>query len=63
MYALMALAGDVGCSAGPSVVGFIANAYNNNLKLGLIFAIIFPIVILLGISYLGKISQSKQASA
>ena len=59
MYALMALAGDVGCSAGPSVVGFIAAANNNQLKLGLIFAIIFPIVILLGISYLGKISQSK----
>lgn len=55
MYALMALAGDVGCSAGPSVVGFIANANGNNLKLGLIFAIIFPIVILLGISYLGKL--------
>lgn len=59
MYALMALAGDVGCSAGPSVVGFIAAANNNQLKLGLIFAIIFPIVILLGISYLGKISQTK----
>ena len=49
MYALMALAGDVGCSAGPSVVGFIANANGNNLKLGLIFAIVFPIVILFGI--------------
>lgn len=56
MYALMALAGDVGCSAGPSVVGFIANANNNNLKLGLISAIIFPVVILLGINYLGKLS-------
>ena len=49
MYALMALAGDVGCSAGPSVVGFIANANGNNLKLGLLFAIAFPIVILFGI--------------
>lgn len=49
MYALMALAGDVGCSAGPSVVGLIANANDNNLKLGLTFAIIFPITILFGI--------------
>lgn len=54
MYALMALAGDIGCSAGPSVVGFIADANDNNLKLGLVFAVIFPIVILLGISYLSK---------
>ena len=52
MYALMALAGDVGCSAGPSVVGFIANANGNNLKLGLLFAIVFPIVILVGINHL-----------
>ena len=58
MYALMALAGDVGCSAGPSVVGFIANANDNNLKLGLIFAIIFPIGILLGITYLHQIKAS-----
>jgi len=57
MYALMALAGDIGCSAGPSVVGFIANANDNNLKLGLIFAIVFPVGILLGIIYLHKIAK------
>jgi len=58
MYALMALAGDVGCSTGPSVVGFIANANDNNLKLGLIFAIVFPVGILLGITYLHKIIKT-----
>lgn len=54
MYALMALAGDIGCSVGPSVVGFIANAYSGNLQVGLIYAIIFPILILAGISMLGR---------
>lgn len=54
MYAFMALAGDVGCSAGPSVVGFIANANNSNLKQGLTFAIVFPVLILIGITYLHK---------
>ena len=54
MYALMALAGDVGCSAGPSVVGFIANTNGNNLKLGLLFAIAFPVVIVIGIHQLYK---------
>ena len=52
MYAFMALAGDVGCSAGPSVVGFIANANHNDLKFGLLFAIVFPVVILIGYLYL-----------
>ena len=33
MYALMALAGDVGCSGGPTVVGMIANANGNNLRI------------------------------
>lgn len=49
MYALMALAGDVGCSAGPTVVGLVANANGDSLKLGLLAAIVFPVVILVGI--------------
>lgn len=52
MYALMALAGDVGCSAGPTVVGMAANANGGNLKTGLLLAIIFPILILIGITML-----------
>lgn len=50
MYALMALAGDIGCSSGPTVVGFVANAFGGNLKAGLLAAIAFPVVILAGIS-------------
>ncbi len=47
MYALMALAGDIGCSSGPTVVGFVANANESNLKAGLLVAIVFPIIILI----------------
>ena len=54
MYALMALAGDVGCSAGPTVVGMVANMSGDSLKAGLLVAIVFPVVILLGISKLKK---------
>ena len=49
MYALMALAGDLGCSSGPTVVGLVANAFSGNLKIGLILALIFPAVMLLGV--------------
>ena len=52
MYALMALAGDVGCSAGPTVVGLIADASGDSLKAGLLAAIVFPVFILLGIARL-----------
>ncbi len=59
MYALMALAGDVGCSSGPTVVGMVANANGGNLKTGLLLAIIFPIIILIGIPMLrGKKEKS-----
>lgn len=52
MYALMALAGDVGCSSGPTVVGMVANANGGDLKIGILCAILFPILILIGISML-----------
>lgn len=48
MYAFMALAGDVGCSAGPTLVGFVANANQNNLQTGILMALIFPVMILIG---------------
>ncbi len=50
MYAFMALAGDLGCSSGPSVVGFVANASDGNLKVGILTAIVFPVVMLVGLS-------------
>ena len=52
MYALMALAGDIGCSSGPTLVGMIANATGGNLKNGLFAAILFPVIILIGSCYL-----------
>lgn len=51
MYAFMALAGDVGCSSGPSVVGFVANAADGDLKRGLSVAILFPVVMLVGMAF------------
>ena len=52
MYAFMALAGDVGCSAGPTLVGFVANGFGGSLKPGLLAAVVFPALIILGISKL-----------
>ena len=47
MFALLALGGDIGCAAGPGLVGAISNAAGNSLKTGLLFAIIFPLLMLL----------------
>ncbi|MBQ9228949.1 MAG: MFS transporter [Eubacterium sp.] len=58
MYAFMALAGDVGCSGGPTLVGMVANAVGGNLKIGLLAAVVFPVLIVLCVAVLKK--QVKQ---
>lgn len=44
MFALLALAGDLGCSGGPTLVGFVSSAAADNLKVGILVAIVFPVV-------------------
>lgn len=47
MYALMALAGDLGCSSGPTVVGTVADALGGDLRRGIAVAMVFPVAMLL----------------
>lgn len=44
MFALLALTGDLGCSGGPTLVGFVSSAAADNLKAGILVAIVFPVV-------------------
>lgn len=55
MFALLALAGDVGCASGPSVVGLISEWFGSELKIGLLAAAVFPLVLVAGI----RMFQSK----
>lgn len=57
MFALLALAGDLGCMSGPFVVGFVSSANSDNLKIGILVAIIFPLMLVLGIVTLKKIKN------
>lgn len=52
LFALLALAGDLGCSGGPTLVGFVSSGLGDNLRLGIFAGIIFP-VLLLGSLMLG----------
>lgn len=54
MFALLALAGDVGCSGGPTFVGLISGLFNDNLKIGILMAIVFPILLILGLLLIKK---------
>lgn len=54
MFALLALAGDFGCSSGPTIVGMAAGAAGGSLKAGLCVALVFPAVMLVGLRCLHK---------
>lgn len=49
MFALLALGGDIGCSGGPTLVGMVSGALADNLKMGILAGIIFPVLLLMGI--------------
>lgn len=54
MFAFLALAGDLGATVSPAMVGGIADAVGGNLKTGLLFATLFPTVMILGLLLLVK---------
>ena len=54
LFALLALAGDLGGSIGPSVVGVFSSIAGDNLKMGILAAVIFPILLIAGIIILRK---------
>ena len=49
MFALLALGGDIGCSGGPTLVGMVSGISGDNLKMGILAGIIFPVLLLMGI--------------
>lgn len=49
MFAFLALAGDLGAAVSPTMVGSISEMAGGNLKTGLLFATLFPIVLVVGL--------------
>lgn len=54
MFALLALAGDVGCAFGPTLAGLASSAAGDDLRRGILAAIVFPALMLVGILLAGK---------
>ncbi|MCI5800878.1 MAG: MFS transporter [Oscillospiraceae bacterium] len=54
LFSLLALAGDLGCSAGPALVGAASGAAGGNLRLGLAAGVLFPAVLLAALPFLRK---------
>ncbi len=54
MFAFLALAGDLGGTVGPAMVGRFSEMAGGNLKVGLLIATVFPIILTLGLVFLNK---------
>lgn len=48
MFALLALAGDLGCSGGPTLAGAVSSQCGDNLRMGILAAVVFPVLLLAG---------------
>lgn len=62
MFAFFALAGDMGCSGGPTFVGLLANHAGGNLKYGIMNAAVFPALLLVGILLIHVLTGKKKES-
>ena len=54
MFAFLALAGDLGATIGPAMVGSVSNMAGGNLKIGLLVATAFPFILILGLIVLNR---------
>ena len=60
MFALLALGGDLGCSGGPTLVGMVSSRMGDNLKMGILAGVIFPVLLLTGIMLCWKEKRKKK---
>ena len=61
LFALLALAGDLGCSGGPTLVGAVSSMLSENLKLGILAGVVFPVLLVIGILGVKNTTVSKSS--
>ncbi len=54
LFAMLALAGDVGCSGGPTLAGLMSGVFGDSLRMGILMAVIFPVLLLVSLKLAGK---------
>ena len=59
MFALLAMAGDLGGSLGPGLVGSAAQSANDNLQRGMLVGCVFPLILIISLIVLKWIERDK----
>jgi fucose permease len=60
LFALLALAGDMGGTLGPSLVGVGTQAGNNDIQSGLLAASVFPVILVICLICIRRVRKSKE---
>ena len=60
LFALLAMAGDLGGAFGPSIVGYVTQAAGDNLRMGLRVGCIFPILLMVGLVLMRRMGKAKE---
>ena len=59
LFALLAMAGDLGGAFGPSLVGYATELAGNNIRMGMRLGCIFPIYLIIGLIAIKRNSPTK----
>ncbi|MDD2649269.1 MAG: MFS transporter [Eubacteriales bacterium] len=62
MFALLAMAGDIGCLSGPTLVGLVSGAAGGQIRVGLLSAVVFPLLLLGALMWLSASRKAKTPS-
>lgn len=61
MFAICALAGDLGCSGGPTFVGLISSVFEDSINMGILISVIFPILLVIGLILIKVFNSNNKA--
>lgn len=61
MFALLAMAGDMGGALGPAVVGNISQNAGDNMQKGMFAGCVFPLVLIISVFFVKKLSRLNRA--
>lgn len=62
LFAFLAMAGDLGGAAGPSLVGMVSQQAGNSLRSGMLSGSIFPLVLIVFLLFLGRKAAGKKTA-
>ena len=63
MFALLAMAGDLGGAFGPGLVGAVTQRTNDSLKTGMLMGSVFPLILILSLFLLSRLRKSNAKTA